>query len=274
VKRTKRPRILVTNDDGIFSEGLLVLEDALRAFADVVVVAPDREQSAVSHALTIRHPLRATPLAPERWAVDGTPTDCVNLGVLHLSRRKLPDLVVSGINFGSNLGEDVTYSGTVSAAFEASIRGIPSIAISQQLGEGMSFGRAAAFAAELARSLLSAPRRKSPWILNVNVPVGEPAGVEVVRLGRRELSASVVAKKDPRGQSYYWIGQIAPGRLEKGTDFEAIGRNRITVTPLHLDLTAYDELEGTVRLLGRRPRPSRPTPAVHAKHRASTTRKK
>ncbi len=236
------PRILLTNDDGIFSEGLRALEESLSAIAEVIVVAPDREQSAVSHALTIRHPLRATPVAPRRYAVDGTPTDCVNLGVLHLLRRHPPDLVVSGINFGLNLGDDVTYSGTVSAAFEASLRGIPSIAVSQAMGPGMTFERAARFARHVAAALLRARGRKTPWILNLNVPLGAPKGVEITKLGKRELSASVVQKIDPRGEKYFWIGQIAPGRPEPGTDFSAIARDLISITPLHLDLTAYSDL--------------------------------
>lgn len=242
-------RILLTNDDGIFSEGLRALEESLSSIAEVVVVAPDREQSAVSHALTIRRPLRATPIAPRRYAVDGTPTDCVNLAVLHLLKKRPPDLVVSGINFGLNLGDDVTYSGTVSAAFEASLRGLPSIAFSQALGPGMSFAPLADFARHLAAALLRAPRRDPPWILNVNAPAGAPAGVSITGLGRREMTAAVVQKVDPRGEPYYWIGQIAPGRLEPGTDFEALREGRITVTPLHLDLTAYDELDPLARLI-------------------------
>jgi len=250
--RRRRHRILLTNDDGVFSEGLRILEETLAPLGEIVVVAPDREQSAVSHALTIRRPLRATELGRRRWAVDGTPTDCVNLGVLHLCRDRLPSLVVSGINFGLNLGDDVTYSGTVSAAFEASLRGIPSIAFSQELGSGMTFANAARLAAELVEVLLAEREpRHEPWILNVNVPVGRLRGVEVTRLGRRELSASVVEKVDPRGERYFWIGQIAPGRPEAGTDFAALARGCASITPLHLDLTSYGELDELSGLLGR-----------------------
>jgi 5'-nucleotidase len=262
--RTSSPRkILVTNDDGIFSEGLRVLAESLGAVGEVIVVAPDREQSAISHALTIRRPLRATAIAPRRYAVDGTPTDCVNLALLHLLRSDPPDLVVSGINVGQNLGDDVTYSGTVSAAFEASLRGVPAIAVSQAVGPGMKFEFAASLARHLAALVLAGKRRKSPWILNVNLPATEPEGIVITRLGRRELTATVVEKIDPRGEKYYWVGQIAPGLVEPGTDFEALDRGMASITPLHLDLTSYAEIReleklaaplgATVARHGRRP---------------------
>ena len=143
------PRILVTNDDGIYSEGLAKLAEAVRPLGDVVIVAPDREQSAASHALTLNRPLRLQEIGPDRWIVDGTPTDCVNLALLHIFRDQRPDLVVSGINFGPNMGDDVTYSGTISAAFEGSLLNVPSIAFSAFIGEHFDFTPCAAFAAEL-----------------------------------------------------------------------------------------------------------------------------
>src|SRR5437899_11205977 len=181
------PRILVTNDDGIYSEGIRKLAKALTPLGEVVIVAPDREQSAASHALTLNRPLRLLQLEVNEWIVDGTPTDCVNLGVLKLFDDKRPDIVVSGINFGPNLGDDVTYSGTISAAFEGALLNIPSIAFSSLVGKHFSFKRCAEFAAELTRYVLEQPRNPG-IILNVNFPVKEFKGVKVTRLGKRIYS--------------------------------------------------------------------------------------
>src|SRR6266851_3533244 len=189
------PRILVTNDDGIYSEGLRKLADALRAVGDVVIVAPDREQSAASHALTLNRPLRLIQLEENEWVVDGTPTDCVNLAVLKLMRDDRPDIVVSGINFGPNLGDDVTYSGTISAAFEGALLNVPSIALSTLVGEHFSFARCAEFASALAQRVLKGDRDPG-IILNVNFPVGPFAGVKVTRLGRRIYSEGVIERRD------------------------------------------------------------------------------
>src|SRR6476619_1969520 len=169
------PRILVTNDDGIYSEGLRKLVDVLRPLGEVFIVAPDREQSAASHALTLNRPLRLLQLEEKEWIVDGTPTDCVNLGVLQLMRDNRPDIVVSGINFGPNLGDDVTYSGTISAAFEGALLNIPSIAFSAIVGEHFSFDRCAELAAKIVRYALEHARDPNV-ILNVNFPVGAFAG--------------------------------------------------------------------------------------------------
>jgi 5'-nucleotidase len=233
------PRILLTNDDGIYSEGLRKLASSLEPLADVSIVAPDREQSAASHALTLKRPLRLLQLQPNEWIVDGTPTDCINLGVLKLMNDRRPDLIVSGINFGPNLGDDVTYSGTISAAFEGSLLKIPSVAFSALVGEHFSFDRCAAFAARLVGNLLETPQDPR-IILNVNFPVGEFAGVRVTKLGRRIYTESIVERRDPRGRSYYWIGGGAPTwQPEEGTDFEAIDTGHISITPLHLDLTHH-----------------------------------
>jgi len=241
--------ILACNDDGIHSEGLRRLVEALETVDDVVVVAPDRERSAVSHALTLDRPLRADLLKPGWFAVDGTPTDCVNLAVNGLLDER-PWLVVSGINRGANLGDDITYSGTVSAAMEAVLRGMPAAAVSQ-------VGRAAAFRYDAAASFCSALvaclcRRRLPpdTLLNVNVPdVENPRGYAVTRQGKRRYGDAIVEKTDPRGRKYYWIGGSELGfEDEQGTDFAAIERGEVSVTPLHLDLTNYESMEAVAAL--------------------------
>lgn len=239
----QRLHILVTNDDGIYSDGIRQLAQAMREVGDVTVVAPDREQSAASHALTLNRPLRLLQISDGEWIVDGTPTDCVNLAVLHLLKDRRPDLVVSGINFGPNLGDDVTYSGTISAAFEGALLGIPSIAFSALVGEHFSFDPCARFAASLVRSMRERERDPS-IVLNVNFPVSEFAGVEITRLGRRMYTEGVIERLDPRGRKYYWIGGEPPvWEREDGTDFAAIDAGRISITPLHLDLTHHPSLE-------------------------------
>ena len=236
------PRILVTNDDGIYSEGIRKLADALRAVGDVTVVAPDREQSAASHALTLNRPLRMMQLQENEYIVDGTPSDCVNLAVLSLMKTNRPDIVVSGINFGPNLGDDVTYSGTISAAFEGALLNIPSIALSALVGERFSFDAGARFARELTRTVLAGDRDPN-IILNVNFPVGAFRGVKVTRLGKRVYSEGVIERLDPRGRKYYWIGGDPPTWHQgEGTDFEAIQAGYISITPLHLDLTHHQSL--------------------------------
>ena len=237
-----RPRILVTNDDGVFSEGIERLAAALSEVGDVFTVAPDQERSAAGHSLTLHHPLRAKMIGPQRWSVDGTPTDCVNWGVLHLLKDERPRLLVSGINLGLNLGDDVTYSGTVSAAFEGTLIGIPSVAISQEIETGFTFDAAAAFAIRLAKHLLETPLPPGT-LVNVNVPAGVPKGVRVGRLGRRRYGEDVIEKKDPRGRPYYWIGATPPkGDIEQGTDLSSVSEKYISMTPLHLDLTDYGSL--------------------------------
>jgi 5'-nucleotidase len=239
---TTTPRILVTNDDGVFSEGIERLAKALAPMGRVVTVAPDQERSAAGHSLTLHSPLRAKLVGPDRWSVDGTPTDCVNWGVLHLCKDDRPSLLVSGINLGLNLGDDVTYSGTVSAAFEGTILGIPSVAISQEIETGFSFDAAADFAARLARRLLASPLAPGT-LVNVNVPAGKPSGVRVTRLGKRRYGEAVIEKLDPRGRPYYWIGSTIPtGELEEGTDITAVAEKWISMSPLHLDLTDYRTL--------------------------------
>lgn len=236
------PRILVTNDDGIYSEGLRKLANACRELGEVLIVAPDREQSAASHALTLNRPLRLLQIEEREWIVDGTPSDCVNLALLKLFKGALPDLIVSGINFGPNLGDDVTYSGTISAAFEGALLNIPSIAFSAVVGEHFSFDRCAEFAGRLARVALE--QHKDPRIiLNVNFPNRDFEGVRVTALGRRTYAEGVIERHDPRGRSYYWIGGWPPvWDRQEGTDFDAVSNGYVSITPLHLDLTHHESI--------------------------------
>jgi 5'-nucleotidase len=240
------PLILVSNDDGIHSEGIVALADALRGCGEVVVVAPDRERSAVSHSLTLHRPLRVEELGPGRYAIDGTPTDCVNLAVNGILGRR-PALVVSGINKGANLGDDVTYSGTVSAAMEGTLLGIPSLAISLLGRASFRFDVAAGFATRLVTWVLA--RGLPPdTLLNVNVPAPDDAravrGFALTRMGRRRYGDAIVEKVDPRGKKYYWIGGEELEFVdEEGTDFHAVSQGLISVTPIHLDLTNYKSFE-------------------------------
>jgi 5'-nucleotidase len=243
--RAERPLILVCNDDGIGAAGLRSLADSLHPLGQVVVVAPDRERSAAGHSLTLTRPLRASQVAEGWYSVDGTPTDCVTLAVMGLLPRR-PRLMAAGINHGSNLGDDVTYSGTVSAAIEATLQGIPALAISMAGSGVFDFSGAAHFAGRLAGELL---RRELPrdTLLNVNVPNLPPPslrGVMVTRQGRRVYSETVIRKTDPRGKDYYWIGGSNPVWERTGdTDYDAVLDGWISVTPLHLDLTNHRAME-------------------------------
>lgn len=235
--------ILVSNDDGIRSEGILALAKALKALGDVYVVAPDRERSAASHSLTLHRPLRVERVAERMYAVDGTPTDCVTLAIGAVLPRK-PDMVVSGINKGENLGEDTLYSGTVSAAMEGTIFGIPSMAVSLAARAGFDFNAAAGVAARLAARMLK-DGLPPDTLLNVNVPAMRRfKGTLITKLGKRVYSGAIVEKTDPRGKKYYWIG----GDMErwdggKDSDFHAVDRGYVSITPLHLDLTNYSSIE-------------------------------
>jgi 5'/3'-nucleotidase len=240
---TSRPRILITNDDGIESRGLLALKQALDPIGDTTVVAPDTNQSAVGHTKTLMRPLRVR----ERtlgdgsigYSVDGSPTDAVSLAFLGYFRHGF-DLVASGINYGANLGDDITYSGTVSAAMEAVINGCPAFAMSQEYYEHPDFTLAAEAAVIVARNILE--HGLSPGeLINVNVPAvdpGECEGFEVTRLGKRVYQDQLIQRVDPRGIPYFWIGGPPPSGLSvPGTDFHAVVNRRIAVTPIHLDLT-------------------------------------
>jgi 5'-nucleotidase len=243
--------ILVCNDDGIQAAGLRALEVALAPLGEVWVVAPDREQSATSHSLSLLRPLRVDEVGPRRLAVDGTPTDCVNLAINGMLPER-PALVLSGINHGGNLGDDITYSGTVSAAMEATLLGVPSIAVSLVMnGRTADFGPASTFAARLAALVL---RRGLPrdTLLNVNVPdrpVSEIRGYVVTRQGKRRYGDAIVEKVDPRGKKYYWIGGTDLGFVPaEGTDCVAVESGYISLTPLHLDLTNYGSIGEITRL--------------------------
>jgi 5'-nucleotidase len=233
------PTLLVTNDDGINAAGLAALARAVEDLGDVHVLAPEREQSACGHALTLHRPLRVDQVGVRRFSVNGTPSDCVNLGVLGFLPER-PVLVLSGINHGSNLGDDVTYSGTVSAAMEGTLLGIPSIAVSLASGGDLeAAGRVARLAA--MRVLVSGLPDKT--LLNVNVPAVLPRGIRLTRLGHRVYEGKIVEQADPRGRPHYWIGAGPPqwGLLE-GTDMGAVHDGFVAITPLHLDLTHHRAL--------------------------------
>ncbi len=238
-------RILVSNDDGIAAAGLAALVEAVAPLAEVWVVAPEIEQSAMSHALSLHRPLRVRKLQDRWYGVDGTPADCVYMAVHHLMKDERPKLVLSGINHGPNLADDVIYSGTVAAAMEGAILGVPSIAFSLVSRRTFDFAHAAKFAASLAKATLEHPLPARVF-LNVNVPTGVVAeGYEVTRLGRHRYTGDVVEKEDPRGRRYYWIaGSGYEHERIEGTDCMTVHDNRrISVTPMQLDLTESALLE-------------------------------
>jgi len=229
-------RVLLSNDDGVHAPGLAALA---AAFPDdeVWVVAPDREQSASSHAISLHRPLRIVQVGERRFSVDGTPTDAVYLALNHLLRGRPPDLVLSGVNHGPNLGNDVLYSGTVAAAMEGALLGVTAIAVSLAARAPHDFGPAAAFAAELAWRLAADPE-PVPTLFNVNVPAGPVKGYRLTRLGVRTYGNEVVEKQDPRGRSYFWIGGDASHGDIPGSDCNTVfDDGLVAVTPLHLDLT-------------------------------------
>ena len=234
--------ILVSNDDGIDAPGLHVLEEAIAPYGEHYVVAPDRERSGAGHSLTLHRPIRIIPRGNRRFATDGTPTDCVSLGVLEVLKDHPPDLVVSGINFGANIGDDVTYSGTVAAALEGAILGIPSIAFSLTVsfGEEANFAPAAYFVRKVLDQVVKRSLPKG-MLLNVNVP--NVAGTtledyEVTRLGKRRYAGAIGEKIDPWGKKYYWVGAEELGFDDiPGSDSNAIRLNKASITPIRLDMT-------------------------------------
>ncbi len=234
------PVLLVTNDDGVHATGLRALAEALEDVGEVYVIAPDREQSAVGHALTLHRPLRVERLGDRRFSVNGTPSDAVNLGILGVL-PETPVLVVSGINHGPNLGDDVTYSGTVSAAMEGTLLGIPSIAVSLETSEA-GFAEAARIARLCALRVLvdGLPPRT---LLNVNIPATPPKGIRVTQLGQRVYKEKVIEQTDPRGRTHYWIGAGPPEwDRNEATDIAAIHAGYASITPVHLDLTHFGAL--------------------------------
>lgn len=241
------PTILVTNDDGVTSDGIHALADAMRTLGDVIVVAPLQEASAIGHALTLRRPLRIETIRDGIYGVDGTPTDCVNLACAILLENKLPDLVVSGINKGWNLGDDITYSGTVSGALEGALLGTPGIAVSLKRSATYDFGPSADAARRVAAAVLKhgLPARN---FININVPPGTPKGLRVTTQAKRNHVTKINARTDPRGNAYYWIEEaLDEYHPESGqSDYEAVKEGYVSVTPLQPDMTAYEALEQLV----------------------------
>jgi len=238
--------ILVTNDDGVYAPGILSLADALRTVGEVVVVAPDRERSAASHSLTLNQPLRIDELGKDRYAIDGTPTDCVHLAVNVILEGRKPDLLVSGINRGGNMGQDVTYSGTVWAALEGNLMGIPSFAVSLADDRYSDYRPAARFAERTARWIMENGLPEGA-IFNINVPDNPEQDLEkflFTSQGYNRFSENVVRKEDPRGKSYFWIGgERITYSGDTQTDVGAVTEGYISITPLHADMTNYRELE-------------------------------
>jgi len=234
-----RPRILVSNDDGHQSDGLRALVDAVSPLGEVWVVAPEAEQSASSHAISLHRPLRIRTVRERWYAVDGTPTDCSYVAINHVLKETRPQLMLSGINHGPNMADDVTYSGTVAAAMEASLLGVPAIAFSLVTRSRFDFAPAARFAARLAAAALARPLPPR-MLLNVNIPAGvEPDGYVVTRLGKHSYGFEVIEKTDPRGRKYYWIGGNEYSHENiPGTDCNAVLDDKlVSVTPLMTDLT-------------------------------------
>jgi len=254
--KLKKARVLISNDDGIHAPGLKVLERVARkVFGEVWVVAPETEQSAASHSLTLRQPLRIRRVSRRRYAVDGTPTDSVLLGVQEVMKEAPPDLVLSGINRGGNLGEDVTYSGTVAATMEGTLLGLPSVALSQHYldRQTVAWGTAEHWTGQVLKKLF-----KTDWprgvLMNVNfpdVPAKQVTGIEFVRQGRRKIGGALTPGTDPRGDTYYWVGpQRDEDAFRAGTDLAAVSAGAIAVTPLTMDLThagALKKLRAVIR---------------------------
>jgi 5'-nucleotidase len=234
-------KVLISNDDGILAPGITVLSQEIARIADIEVVAPDRNRSGASNSLSLLHPLRVKQLSDNFYSVDGTPTDCVHLALTGYFKNKF-DLIVSGINDGANLGDDVLYSGTIAAAMEGCNLGLPAIAVSMVGSDIKHYQTAAAIASQIAVELVSAnlPPRT---MLNINVPdlpINEIRGIEITRLGTRHNAESTQKLLDPRGREIYWIGQ--PGKAfdsGPGTDFHAVNNGYVSVTPIQLDMTNY-----------------------------------
>jgi len=242
-------RILVTNDDGIYAEGLKALEEVMAALGEVTVVAPEREMSATSQSISLHTPLRVTRIDDRHYAVAGTPADAVILAIHHVLAER-PDVVVSGVNPGGNLGENVVYSGTVAAAMEATLHGVPGIAVSLASRKSKDFQSAAAFAAELAAKVLK-EGLPTGVMLNVNVPRGEIRGIRITRMSQKISQNVILEQKDPRGRSYFWHDEtIDLGQVEPDSDYAAILDHQVSVTPLQVDRTDYANMNHLSGWLG------------------------
>ncbi|MGO1298641.1 MAG: 5'/3'-nucleotidase SurE [Vibrio sp.] len=239
----KKLKILLSNDDGVHAEGIRVLAEALQDIATITIVAPDRNRSGASNSLTLEHPLRVNEIAPRCYSVQGTPTDCVHFALNELMQDCRPDLVLTGINHGANLGDDVLYSGTVAAAMEGHFIGVPAMAFS--LVGKQCFATAAQIAKQLVLQHVATPIPENR-LLNVNVPdilFEHIKGIETTRLGARHHAETMIRQQDPRGHDIYWLGP--PGQKQdagQGTDFYATERGYVSVTPLQVDLTAHEAM--------------------------------
>lgn len=244
-------RILLSNDDGYFAPGLTCLADELSEIAEIIVVAPERDRSGSSNSLTLDRPLSLRKSHNGFYYVNGTPTDCVHLAVTGML-DVMPDMIISGVNSGANMGDDTIYSGTVAAATEGFLLGIPSLAVSLAGSSNENYLTAARVAADMVIRFREKDIQ-SPVLLNINVPDIEYQnleGVEVTRLGRRHKAEPVIKSKSPRGENLYWVGAAGAAQdAGKGTDFYAIQHNRVSVTPLQIDLTRYDQLDLITRWL-------------------------
>lgn len=241
---SEKVRILITNDDGYHSEGIIALENALSEIGDCYVVAPASEMSGASHSLTLARPLRIRQIDARHWTVDGTPTDCVTLALNQiLSAEERPHICVSGINHGANLGDDATYSGTVAGAMEATILGVSGLAFSLVANRNHDFTESAKIAKEITEMALQ-EGLPPKTLLNVNVPKGIPIGIKITKQGFKDARPVISEHIDPRGKPYYWIGEVRTGfHAEGGTDFEAIDEGFVSVTPMRSDLTNHLAIE-------------------------------
>jgi len=245
-------RILISNDDGYFAPGLICLAEHLSKVADVVVVAPERDRSGASNSLTLDRPLKLRQAANGFYYVNGTPTDCVHMAVTGMLDHQ-PDMVVSGINAGANMGDDTIYSGTVAAAMEGFLLGIPSIAVSLVSKDFAHYETAAKVAVELVQRFAK-KKHSHPWLLNVNVPDvahDQLQGISVTRLGKRHKAEPVVKARNPNGEVVYWVGPAGKAQdAGVGTDFHALAQQHVSLTPLQIDLTQYSQLDAVRDWMG------------------------
>ena len=241
---SEKIRILITNDDGYHSEGIIALENALSEIGECFVVAPASEMSGASHSLTLSRPLRIRQIDARHWTVDGTPTDCVTLAINQiLPLEELPHICVSGINHGPNLGDDATYSGTVAGAMEATILGVSGLAFSLVASRNHDFTESMKFAAEITQKAINEGIPPNT-LLNINIPKGEPRGIRITKQGLKDARPVISEHIDPRGKPYFWIGEQRNGfHAEGGTDFEAIDEGFVSVTPMRTDLTNYSAID-------------------------------
>src|SRR5688500_16376519 len=244
VKRT----LHITNDDGIHAEGLTALESAMAEIGQVYVVAPESEMSGASHSLTLARPLRIRQIDEWHWSVDGTPTDCVTLALNQILVQFFkPDICVSGINPGGNMGDDATYSGTIAGAMESTILGVPGLSFSLAAYRSHDFTESSRVAFEVTQKVL-AEGLPEGTLLNINIPKGVPKGTRITKQGFKSARPVISEQIDPRGKPYYWIGEVRKGfRAEGGTDFEAVDDGYVSITPMRSDLTSYDAIEALRR---------------------------